>query len=155
MIYSEQGLTPAEASALKRAGFNLEPLEPGAGDALARTAADYEQLLAASITVRETADMIGVDIEEVYDRLSRRTLYGVKLEDGWRLPSFQFVRGQTLPGLEEVLPRLDPDLHPLEVSAWFTIPNPNLVISDTPVTPRDWLRVGQSVSEVAQLAAEL
>ncbi len=106
----------------------------------------------------EVARLLGVDDSRVRQRLTKRSLYGIKLPDGWRLPAFQFDParpGRLVPGIGRVLPRLDPALHPVAVYRWFTLPNVDLVLDDTPVSPLDWLRSGGDPTEVAALAADL
>jgi hypothetical protein len=99
--------------------------------------------------------MLGVDDSRVRQRLAERTLYGIKLRSGWRLPLFQFDDGQAVPGIDVVFPCLDPGLHPVAVYQWFTTPAPDLLLDDQPVSPRDWLRAGASTTEVAAFADAL
>jgi hypothetical protein len=55
---------------------------------------------------------------------------------------FQFDGEAEVPNIGVVFPRLNPDLHPVAVANWFTLPNPDLVLGGEPVSPRDWLRSG-------------
>lgn len=154
----ERDLRPEERAALLRGGFSFDPLPPGADDPLARTVAEYAALLATAPPVPEVARLLGVDDSRVRQRLAKRSLYGVKLPDGWRLPAFQFDParpGRLVPGIDRVLPRLDPALHPVGVYRWFTLPNTDLVIDNAPVSPLDWLRSGGDPTEAATLAADL
>lgn len=154
----ERELAPAEAGALRRAGFDLEPRDPGAEDPIARTAAEYSALVATGLTAGEAAGLLGIDDSRVRQRLAERTLYGIKAGNSWRIPRFQFDGGRVLPGIERVVPRLDPELHPVAVYRWFTTPDPDLVVDDEEeraLSPRDWLRTGRDASVVAELAAEL
>ena len=156
--HAERELRSEDRAALLRGGFSFAPLPPGADDPLARTVAEYAALLATALPVPAGARLLGVDDSRVRQRLARRSLYGVKLADGWRLPAFQFDParpGRLAPGLDRVLPRLDPTLHPVGVYRWFTLPNPDLVLDDAPVSPLDWLRTGGDPAEVAALAADL
>ncbi len=149
-------LTPAEVQALQRGGFELEQQDLGDTDPLARTAAEYAALLATSRAVPESAEALGVDSSRVRQRLAARTLYGIKVRSGWKLPSFQFEpSGGTVPGIEEVLPRLDPALHPVAVHRWFVTPTPDLELEGESVSPLTWLRAGGSPRQVGELAAGL
>ena len=148
-------LTAADAAALARGGFDLEASDHGRDDPLARTAAAYTALLATALTVAGAAALLGVDASRVRQRLAARTLYGIKTRGGWRLPRFQFQAGRQLPGIETVLPYLDPGLHPVAVAGWFERPNVDLLVDDEPVSPRDWLRSGGAPAVVAELAAAL
>lgn len=156
-VDASRALPSAEAEALARGGLDLSPCRGGADDPLARTAAEYAALLASSLSVPEAAARLGVKGSRVRQRLAERTLYGIRLRAGWRLPRFQFAAGGLVPGLDRVLPRLDPELHPVELLAWLTTPNPDLAAGpdEAPLAPLDWLRSGRPPGSVAALAAEL
>jgi hypothetical protein len=70
------------------------------------------------------------------------------------LPRFQFERRSALPGLAKVLAELPEDLHPLDVAAWFTLPNPDLEKgeADEGISPRAWLLHGGDIETVVALA---
>ena len=151
-------LTGEDAAALSRGGFELEPLAPGADDPLTRTAAEYTALAVTGLSVSQVAQLLGIDDSRVRQRLAKRTLYGIKLRESWRLPAFQFDdqrNGLPIRGIEQVVPALDPALHPVAVYRWFMLPHPDLVVDDAAVSPRDWLRGGGNPAEVAALAAAL
>jgi hypothetical protein len=152
-------MTEAEAAFLQEAGVDLAafaPREHGTNDPLARTAAEYAAILAASLSVPELAARLGVDESSIRQRLLARRLYGIKMGKGWRIPLFELDdAGQALvPGLHLVAPHWT-DAHPVEVAQWFTqphldLPGPN----DEPVSPRAWLLAGGSARTVAALAEE-
>lgn len=153
-------LTRAEARVLEQGGFSLAPADLGSEDPLARTAAEYADLLKASLATTELAARLGVDPTRVRQRLTSRppTLYGIRLDSGWVIPDFQLDGGRLIPGLVEVVPQLDPDLHSLTVLRWFTMPNPDLVSEEhggRALSPRDWLRLGLPAGLVAALAGDL
>jgi len=148
-------LTPAEAAAFERGGFVTVPAEYGEHDPLARTAAAYAALMATSLSAPEAARLLGVDDSRIRQRLAARTLYGIKVSDGWRLPAFQFDGAAVVAGLSAVLPRLAPELHPIAVARFFATPAPELELEDTLLSPRDWLRSGHDPRVVAELADAL
>ncbi len=153
---SAASLAPAEAAALRRGGFNLEHIDLGDADPVARTAAAYAALIASSLTVPETARRLNIDDSRVRQRLAARTLYGIKLRDGWRLPLWQFDGDALLPGIAEVVSRLDPALHPIAVQTWMLTPSADLADDEhAALSPRDWLRTGHDPEEVAAFAAAL
>jgi hypothetical protein len=147
-------LPPDEAAALERGGMCLDDTALGAADPLVRSAAEYAALLAASYTVSEAAAKLRVDPSRIRHRLADRTIYGIRLSTGWRVPAFQFVDDAVIPGLPQVLPRLAADLHPLSVLHWLTLPNSDLVVGpdEQPVSPLEWLRLGLDSRVVADLA---
>lgn len=152
---SSEELTVAEVDALKRGGFSLERRDYGANDPYLRGKATYTALVAGALSVPDVAAMFHVDESRVRQRLARRTLYGVKLDGVWRLPVFQFHAGRLIPGLERVLPALDPALNPVAVSQWFTLPDVDLVIGGEQTSPHDWLLRGGDVEAVVALADAL
>jgi hypothetical protein len=153
-------LTQAEAAALERAGFEIEPDELGMADPLARTAAEYAALLKTSLSTAEMAARLGVDSSRIRQRLSAHppSLYGIRLESGWCLPDFQLDGDEVLPGFGQVVAKLDRDLHPVAIYRWFTTENVDLVSGlkeAATLSPRDWLRLGFQPERAAELAAEL
>lgn len=155
----DRDLTAAEAETLREGGFRPSPRPSGSDDPLARSIAEFAALLKTGDTVDEAAARLGVDVNWIRDRLTADSpaLYGVRLESGWRLPQFQFDGDRLLPGLEQVLAVLDPELHPVAVQRWFTTPDPDLVAGteSSPFSPRDWLRSGLPVAEVVRIARHL
>jgi hypothetical protein len=151
-----RSLTPAEAAALAAGGADLRPLgaeEPGPR---AATAAAYGALLAGGLTVAEAAARLDVDPSRVRHRLADRTLWGIRLRAGWRLPAVQFADdGGMVPGLDRVLPAIPADLHPVAVWRWLTTPIPDLSLDGSPAAPLPWLAAGGRPDEVAALAGGL
>ena len=151
-------LTAEERAVLEAGGADLRPLGPGEDEPVVRAAADYAALLAASLTVPEAARRLGVDGSRVRQRLAARQLYGIRRPTGWLLPLLQFEGDRLVPGIERVLPRLDPRLHPLAVVGWLTRPHRDLHPpgdpEEEPVPPLAWLRSGGSAELVAELAED-
>lgn len=155
-------LTEAEAAVLRSGGFVLEPVELGTEDPLAQTVAELAALLQESLPTSEAAVRLGVDPSRIRQRLtaSPPSLYGIRLESGWVVPTFQMEGNKLLPGIAEVVARLDPELHPVAVFRWFHLPNPDLTLErkgEEPLvlSPRDWLRLGLPGKPVAELAGHL
>ena len=74
------------------------------------------------------------------------------------MPAFQFEGGKEVPGIAEVLARVDRSLHPVAVLNWFMVPNPDLYLDEEeaePVSPRYWLLSGGDSKILAHLAEEL
>ncbi|MFP5284909.1 MAG: DNA-binding protein [Thermoanaerobaculia bacterium] len=152
-------LSAPEVEALERGGFNLTPADLRKDDPLARTVAEYAALLKSSLSTAEAAKRLRVDPSRIRQRLTSEppTLYGIRVS-GWVLPAFQFDGDDLVPGIGEVVSRLDPELHPVSVFRWFTHPNPDLVAEELDgqaLSPREWLRLGLPVQAVADLAAAL
>jgi excisionase family DNA binding protein len=146
-----------EIVALKEGGLDLSVREAGP-DPLAGTAAKYVALLASALTTREAAGVLEVGESRIRQRLREGTLYGVKAGRENRLPAFQFEGGGEVPGIAEVLARIDRSVHPVAVLNWFLLPNPDLYLDEeeaSPVSPRHWLLSGGDPEVPAQLAKDL
>jgi hypothetical protein len=152
----DRDLTAAEAETLREGGFRPSPRALGTDDPFVRSIAEFAALLKTSDTVDEAAARLGVEVSSIRERLTGEppALYGVRLESGWRLPQFQFDGDRLLPGFEQVLAVLDPELHPVAVHRWITTPDPDLAAGgeDSPLSPRDWLRFELPADEVVRIA---
>jgi hypothetical protein len=149
-------LSGAEASMLDEAGFR-EAKSGGTG-ALERSRIELEILLRESLSVDEAASLLHVSTGRLRQRLSARTLYGVKEGRAWRLLRFQFdKKGKLVRGIDQVLPHIRADAHPLAVARWFSTPHQDLVAGEEEerVTPLQWLSAGLAAGEVAELIQEI
>jgi excisionase family DNA binding protein len=153
-----QLLEPGQVELLERGGFELDRLEFGLEDPIARAAFEYAVLRTTSLTTQEAAERLGVNDSRVRQRLGDRALYGIKAGDEWRLPAFQFSQAGLVPGIDRVLPRLPQSLNPVAVFRWFQTPNPDLEETEGQgrvLTPLQWLQIGNDPDVVAELAAGL
>lgn len=150
---------PGEQAVLAEGGFDLSPRRADEPDVGLRTAEHYAALLATALTVPQAAKRLGLDGSRIRQRLLKRELYGIRQRRGWLIPLVQFDAHGLVPGLERVLPRLDPHLHPLSVVGWLTQPHPDLFLpgdpEETPVSPREWLLSGGDPLVVADLASDV
>lgn len=147
-----------EAAMLEEGGLDLSPPEAEEPDPLARTAAKYAALLATALTTREAAGLLGTGESRVRQRLKEKTLYGVKAGRENRLPAFQFENGKEVPGIGQVLRHVDGSLHPVALSNWIILPNPDLYLDEEEertVSPREWLLSGGDPRVLVPLAEEL
>lgn len=157
-----QQLASDEAAFLDAYGLPEPDLEsPGA---LERTRIELDLLMRESLTLDEAAKALDVSPSRLRQRLaaSARTLYGIKDGGAWRLPRFQFVSAsknklKLVRGIEKVLPAIRPEVPPMVVAKWFSMPHQDLVVGEAEesVTPLEWLSAGQSPATVAELATEL
>ncbi len=148
-------LTPTEYAALAGGGADLRPRGAEEPDPKAETVAAYGALLAGGVTVVEAAARLGIDASRVRHRLADRSLYGIRLRSGWRLPAYQFTDNRAVPGLGEVLPALPQDLHPVAVWRWLTTPIADFALDGHALSPLGWLSAGGDPGPVATLAADL
>lgn len=153
-----RALARGQVELLERGGFELDRLEFGLEDPIARSAFEYAVLRATGLTTHEAARRLRVNDSRVRQRLAERALYGIKAGDAWRLPAFQFARAGLVPGIDRVLPRLPKGLNPVAVHRWFHTTNPDLEErkgQGTALTPLQWLQTGNDPDVVAELAAGL
>lgn len=151
-------LTADQIALLERGGLELDRLEFGLEDPIARAAFEYAALRATALTTQQAAKRLGVNDSRVRQRLAERTLYGIKSGDEWRLPAFQFARKGLVPGIERVFPRLPRSLNPVAMHRWFQTANPDLeekAGKGAGLTPLQWLRSGNDPDTVAELAVHL
>lgn len=152
---------PAEELALLReGGFSFQRDFAGNQDPALRGALEFTALIASALSSRDAARLLGVNASRIRQRLTARTptLYGVKQRGEWLLPKFQFAGKAEVPGLDQVVPKLDPTLNPVAVARWFHSPNPDLIVEaddGQAMSPRHWLLAGHSPKEVARLAEDL
>ena len=149
-------LPPDERKRLEEGGFSFREEEGAGDDPIARGAAEFAALLGSALSVNDVAKRLGVNATRVRQRLSNRTLYGIKRDGEWFVPRFQFGRRATIPGIGPVVAAMDPHLHPVAVLRWFTQPHSDLGEEEGAcVSPLDWLRSGGNPEELARLASDL
>lgn len=152
--HPERELTAAEQDALIRSGASIEELPSGVVSPLVEGAAQYTALLLSSYTVDDVARMLRVDPSRVRQRLAERSMYGVKLRGGWRIPKFQFDGDRMIPGVEQVIRAIPDAMDLVGLHNWFTLPDPDLDVEDRAVSPSDWLRRGGDPRIPAEMAAD-
>ena len=151
-----QELTAGEAETLRHGGLDLTSRDYGAADPFLRTRVKYAALLAEGWTVAEVAARRGTSVQWVRKQLRDRALLGVKHGDEWRLPRFQFCEDERpLPGIQRVLPHLDPAKSLVAIYNWFTTPDPDLSADGPALSPRQWLAEGRDPAVIARQAADV
>jgi hypothetical protein len=153
-----RALEREQAELLERGGFELDRLEFGLEDPIARAAFEYAVLRTTGLTTHQAAKRLGVNDSRVRQRLAERALYGIKAGDEWRPPVFQFARTGLVPGIDRVLRRLPKSLNPVAVYRWFHTSNPDLEEKKglgRALTPLQWLQTGNDPDVVAELGARL
>ena len=146
-------LTAAEQAVLQRGGLVLEE-QPGP-DPLAETAAKFAAIIESSLSTTEVGKRLGTDPGRIRQMVADRTLFSIRLEGRRYVPILQFVKGRLVPNIGRVNAALNPELHPVEVFDWYTMPNPDLFGGDDyeqMVSPLDWLKAGNDAEPVVRLA---
>jgi hypothetical protein len=136
-------------------GLDLRPWEDRDIDPRAHAIAAQSVLRDAAMNVGQAAERIGVASSRIRHRISDGLLAGWKEGGSWRLPAWQFTAKGVLPGLEVLLPAVPSDQPQLAVASFMATRQDDLLIGDTPSTPRDWLLAGGDPRRVADLASML
>ena len=155
---SASRLTEAEQSLLQEHGGIEAPI----GDdvsvrkaTLQSSSSNLAEQIRESLSVEQAAKLLMVDGSRVRHRVRDRALYAFKIGGGLRLPTWQFHRHDSLPGLRAVLAALPADLHPLEVAGFMSTASASLIVEDEPTSPREWLLGGGDVRVVVELLEHL
>lgn len=150
---SASRLTDSEEAILREHGGIAERIgdgEAAAAAVLRSASSNLAALTRESLSVEQAASVLMVDGSRVRHRVGDRALYAFKIGAALRLPRWQFNEHDPIPGLRSVLAALPADLHPLEVAGFMTTPDAGLVVSEEPLTPRDWLVGGGDIHLVIQ-----
>jgi hypothetical protein len=147
--------TDAEIDELKNGGL-LKGMDAERSSRVSvRTATELAALVADSLSVSQASDLLQVDQSRIRQRLTERTLYGVKFGRAWRLPRFQFTDNKQVRGLAQVLPQLPATLHPVAIQRWLTGPSADLELDGEAVSPLEWLEATGDASHVIAIARDL
>ncbi|MGI9305397.1 MAG: hypothetical protein ACR2RB_22250 [Gammaproteobacteria bacterium] len=155
-LYAESAgeLTQAEASVLRSGGAVLEE-QPGP-DPMADAAAEYAALLRTSLSTTGAAERLKVNVSRIRQMLGNRTLYGVLVDGRWQIPEFQFQDEGLIPNIGKVNAVLDPELHPVAVYRWYTLPEADLeTVAGQTLSPLAWLKGGFPVEPVVRAASDI
>ena len=157
ILYGEttHDLTAAEQAVLRRGGLVLE--EQAGPDPLAETAVKFAAIIESSLSTTQVGKRLGFGAGRIRQMVADHTLYSILLEGRRYVPVFQFVGGvrRVVPNIGLVNAALNPQLHPVEVVDWYTVPNPDLFVGDDSeqtVSPRNWLKAGNDPEPVVRLA---
>lgn len=122
---------------------------------LRSAASNFAEQTRESLSVEQAATLLTLDPSRVRHRVRDRALYAFKIGGGLRLPTWQFHRAGSIPGLRTLLAALPTDLHPLEVAGFMTTADGGLAVDDEPISPREWLVSGGDVLLAVELIEHL
>ncbi len=144
-------LSEHDAALLTEAGFVTDP----AAATAARVGRDIrmQNLVHSSLSVADAAERLGVTTARVRQRLTEGTLWVFTSGRNRLLPPAQFTASGAVPHLDQVLPLLGKELHPLTVQALLTEPQPSLIVEGRAVSIVAWLTGSAgSAADIAQAA---
>lgn len=145
---------------LDMAGLGIsEEVDSGNVDPAAETVVGYMDLLATAMSVRETADRIGVSPGTIRRWIRNRSLAAIREGRQYRVPRFQFSDGQLLPSFDSVYGTTASDLPLIHFFRWFVQPSCDLPDPGDdralPLSPREWLLRGHDPQPVRRIASFL
>lgn len=145
----------ATQTLLTAGGLDLSSVRSDDPDPVAVTAAEFAALLSDAMTVDQAATQMELDPSRVRQMLRNHALHGIREDEGWRIPRYQFGGARPVRGLGHVLQALSGDLHPVAVWRWLTRPDPELEIDGEPVAPIAWVASGGDPEPVIAIARDL
>ena len=118
----------------------------------ARTALrQLTSVLSASVSIKEAADILGVDRSRISRRITGKALWAFEMQGTRRIPRWQFLDATLLPGLDVIVPAIPRDTTPMALEAFMHTPQPDF--GDR--TPADHLAAGGDPTLVAGFIADL
>ena len=121
-----------------------------------RTVARAAAEAARSLTRGHIAQRLSLDPSRISHMTAARALYAYPNGPGRLVyPDWQIHDGSLLPHLKAVLAGVPSGSHPVAVRTFMTTPDDELLLTDHPVTPRDWLIGGGDPAPVVALARTL
>ncbi|EFG79759.1 hypothetical protein HMPREF0591_0341 [Mycobacterium parascrofulaceum ATCC BAA-614] len=144
--------------------FLREHAEPSTATAIDRWSADDErqararvalrQLTSAvsgSVSIKEAAVLLGVDRSRVSRRITGKQLWAFDLQGTRRIPKWQFLGNELLPGLDLIVPAIPPGTTPAVLDVFMHTPQPDF----DGRTPIEHLAAGGDASLVAGFIRDL
>lgn len=112
-----------------------------------------DEAVAASLTTSQVANLLGRQGPSIRRSKGNGGLYALPTVRGRETlyPAWQFVGGEVVPGLSEIISKFPQYMHPLDVQDFMTEPHEEL----DGRSPAQWLTDGGSVAAVVSLVDEL
>jgi hypothetical protein len=150
-----RALKREQAELLERGGFELDRLEFGLEDPIARTAFEYAVLRATGLTTHEAAKRLRVNDSRVLNALRMRALRD-QGRRWWRLPAFQFARPGSSRNRSRRAAAQEPEPRGGLPLVPHAEPGPRREgRAGRALSPLQWLQTGNDPDVVAELAAGL
>jgi hypothetical protein len=107
--------------------------------------------ISGSVSIKETAAILGVDRSRISRRITGNALWAFDLRGNRRIPRWQFLDGKPLPGLDVIVPAIPRDATPAVLDAFMHTPQPDF--DDR--TPIEYLAAGGNPTLVAEFIEDL
>jgi hypothetical protein len=107
--------------------------------------------LSGSVSIKEAAAILGVDRSRVSRRITGKALWAFDLQGSRRIPRWQFLGDELLPGLDVIVPAIPRGTTPAVLDVFMHTPQPDF--DDR--TPIEHLAAGGDPALVAGFIADL
>jgi hypothetical protein len=107
--------------------------------------------LSGSVSIKEAAAILGVDRSRVSRRITGKALWAFDLQGSRRIPRWQFLGDDLLPGLDVIVPAIPRGATPAVLEVFMHTPQPDF--DDR--TPIEHLAAGGDAALVAGFIADL
>jgi hypothetical protein len=107
--------------------------------------------LSGSVSIKEAATTLGVDRSRVSRRITAKALWAFDLQGSRRIPRWQFLGDELLPGLDVIVPAIPRGTTPAVLEMFMHAPQPDF--DDR--TPIEHLAAGGDPALVAGFIADL
>ena len=107
--------------------------------------------LSGSVSMKEAATILGVDRSRISRRITGKALWAFDLQGRTRIPRWQFLGEEALPGLDVIVPAIPRGTNPAILDAFMHTPQPDF--DDR--TPIEHLAGGGDPTLVAGFVADL
>jgi hypothetical protein len=107
--------------------------------------------ISGSASIKEAAAILGVDRSGISRRITGHALWAFDLRGNRRIPRWQFLDGEPLPGLNVIIPAVPRDATPAVLDAFMHTPQPDF--DDR--TPIEYLAAGGDPTLVAGFIEDL
>ena len=107
--------------------------------------------LSGSVSIKEAAAILGVDRSRVSRRITGKALWVFDLQGSRRIPRWQFLGDELLPGLDVIVPAIPRSTTPAVLDVFMHTPQPDF--DDR--TPTEHLAAGGDPALVAGFIADL
>lgn len=150
-------LPPHEAAVLDKAGLDISgAVRRGSADPAGQAQSEYMAILASSLTVQETAILLGLSCSRIRQMIRGRSLAAIMENGQYRIPEFQFLGSKLVPHFGSVYRETATDVPLILFFRWFIQPSPDLrqpgARNDRAVCPKEWLVRGWNPEPIRRLA---
>ena len=156
VIGDSRALSAHDREVLAVVGVPPEDFERQPDQTVVEAAADVLVQNSGALSVTVVAERLGRSANRIRGAIADGSLYGVKMGRTWLLPPWQFTEDAApLPHLRKVIAAIPDGASAISVERLMTDPTDELYLAGAPVSPRQWLLVGQAAAPVVEMVEQL